>query len=182
MIITTNALDFIPVKNTTIDNLMLNCSASFAKSLLKVYHDCFKTLSADKQKKFYDISKVLEEENKKDIPVFANDLLPKEICSLSNYDLFNYNSDVVRKIRFNSKDLKFEELSSRILWDTFISIRNSELKKRENVVLRSDDSSYFDIYPETNYHYFFGGGEFPFLLYRIARIGNMDYCFGEIVR
>lgn len=181
MIIQTEALGFIPVKNNTIDNLIYNCGEEFSYSLLNLYHKKFMTLSKPEQEQFYDVDKKLKKEGYGEIPVSANDILPSDICSLSNYQYFNDKCGDVRKISYNSKDLKFEELNTK-LWDIFTAVRNRMIRERQNAVLCTSDNTYYDIYPESNYRYFFGAGEFPFLLYRITRIGNIDYGFGVLTR
>lgn len=181
MIIQTEALGFIPVRNNTIDNLIYNCGEEFSYSLLNLYHKKFMTLSKQEQEQFLDVQKALEKGGWGEIPILANDILPSDICSLRNYQYFNDKCGDVRRISYNSKDLKFEELNTK-LWDIFTTIRNRVVKERQNKLMCISDDSYYDIYPESNYRYFFGGGEFPFLLYRITRIGNVDYGFGVLTR
>lgn len=185
MIVSSKAMGFYPIKNQTIEELLESQINTFSHRLLRVYDKQFKSLSLEEQQKFQDITPIINANyNDMNMPLTKSSLLPDKICSIQNYNVFNEANlefDYIKTINYNSKDIKYSELYTR-LWDNFKFYLEDYQKKFNSEYENTVGCKQFDIYPVENYHYFFSGGEFPFLDFKIVRIGNNEYVFSQIVR
>lgn len=110
------------------------------------------------------------------------------LCSIENYNYFNNVYVGSKPISFNSKNIIF--VTNCGLWAPFKSrldrYRWEQQHAQERLelqgVYQSDIGIDTKLYEDEDYHTFFGVGEFPVMVLKVVRIGNIDYSFYTIER
>jgi len=104
-------------------------------------------------------------------------------CGLHNYSAFD--SFCGKEISYNTKNTQYEELLS----GTNFNLRfYKEMESGSKCVSSETSNGYLKLISsvkekeEPLYKVLFGAGEFPFMLFTIARIGNTDYFWYSITR
>lgn len=132
-------------------------------------------------------------EMRKENDTSINDDSPKpnyDLASIYNYNFFNSRYPRAKTIRYNSKDVTYEECID--LRDHFIKYYQ-EMKEFRNRTKDKPslpdcdkgakiDAEDIELYELKDYLNFFGPGEFPMMFFVIVRIGNKQYSFYTIER
>ena len=138
----------------------------------------------------------------KNIKMFVGKDLDQQECSVKNYERFD--SFCGKKISYNNKNLQFEtmiprEQSSELFYsmcenkketpkEYVCGIKSIQEETEEKGLDRLNECVEYDSFGckakgmTTRYRALFGIGEFPFLILRIARIGNQDYFWYVLSR
>jgi len=141
----------------------------------------------------------------KNLELFAGKNVDEGICNISNYERFD--NFCGKLIHYNNKNLQFKELISREMSTERYFNYMDRLKKSDQSsddiprIISMEETTKIEgetrlledvevptyinkdfkaIYPR--YRIIFGVGEFPFLNFKIARIGNKEYFWYTITR
>lgn len=138
----------------------------------------------------------------KNIKFFVGKELDQQECSIKNYDRFD--SFCGNKISYNNKNLQFEttiprEMSSELFYsmcenkketpkECVCGVKSIEEETEEKGLERLNEPVEYGLFDgqakgvTTRGRALFGVGEFPFLILKIARIGNQDYFWYVLSR
>lgn len=133
---------------------------------------------------------------------FVGKKLDYDECSIENYNRFDFFCGNL--IHYNNKNIQItslipREFSTELVYtscenfkkessseEPLVKSIDEELKEKGTERLCEDVkwSSYVDKVKQTlpRYEVIFGAGEFPFLNFKIARIGNKDYFWYTLTR
>lgn len=164
MLINVTALGFGPVtKRDYIDGVLERYVTDFTNNLIFIYNE-FKT-----ENKHIETERL------------------HNLCSIDNYHYFNNLYVGSKPISFNSKNIIFETNCG--LWGPFKSRLDRLRLERQHMLEKIDmqgcyqsDIDTTELYDDDDYNTFFGSGEFPVMVLKVVRIGNIDYSFYTIER